>query len=257
MVKRLSLFLAAFLFSAIGAMAQMQVSGTVVSQDDGEPVVGATVMVVGTNVGTATNVDGKFTLTCPKGHELLRISYVGMEPIEVTARPNMRILLTSDQSALDEVIVIGYGTSKKSAFTGSAVQVDSKDITAHVTSTATNALVGKVAGITATSSSGAPGSAPTIRIRGIGSYAASSTPLYIVDGVPTELSVANINPEDIEEMSVLKDASASAIYGNRGANGVIIITTKKAKNAQDAEFKFDAKWGSNSRLIPQYDIIKN
>ena len=121
MVKRLSLFLAAFLFSAIGAMAQMQVSGTVVSQDDGEPVVGATVMVVGTNVGTATNVDGKFTLTCPKGHELLRISYVGMEPIEVTARPNMRILLTSDQSALDEVIVIGYGTSKKSAFTGSAV----------------------------------------------------------------------------------------------------------------------------------------
>ena len=257
MVKRLSLILAAFLFTAIGAMAQMQVSGTVVSQDDGEPVVGATVMVVGTNVGTATNVDGRFTLTCPKGHELLRITYVGMEPIEVTARPNMRILLTSDQSALDEVIVIGYGTSKKSAFTGSAVQVDSKDITAHVTSTATNALVGKVAGITATSSSGAPGSAPTIRIRGIGSYAASSTPLYIVDGVPTELSVANINPEDIEEMSVLKDASASAIYGNRGANGVIIITTKKAKNAQDAEFKFDAKWGSNSRLIPQYDIIKN
>ena len=117
MVKRLSMFLAAFLFSAIGAMAQTQVSGTVVSQDDGEPVVGATVMVVGTNVGTATDVDGKFTLTCPKGHDLLRITYVGMDPIEVTARPNMRIVLTGDQTALDEVIVVAYGTAKKTSFT--------------------------------------------------------------------------------------------------------------------------------------------
>ena len=114
MVKRLTVFLAALLLTAVGAMAQMQVNGTVVSQDN-EPVVGATVMVVGTQVGTATNVDGKFTLTCPKGHELLRITYVGMEPIEVTARPNMRIVLTDEQSSLDEVVVVAYGTQRREA----------------------------------------------------------------------------------------------------------------------------------------------
>ena len=257
MEKRLMTLMAALFLFIGGALAQTKVNGTVVSQDDGQPVIGATVQVIGTQVGTVTNADGKFSLTVPAGKSMLRITYVGMDPLEVSARPNMRIFLTSDQAALDEVIVIGYGTAKKSAFTGSATEVGSVDIASHVTANAANALVGKVAGVTATSTSGAPGSAPTIRIRGIGSYAASSTPLYIVDGVPTEMSLSTINPEDIESMSVLKDASASAIYGNRGANGVVIITTKKAKNKQDAEVKFDAKWGSNSRLIPQYDIIKN
>jgi len=257
MEKRLITLMMMLFLIVGGAFSQTKVNGTVVSQDDGQPVVGASVLVVGTQVGTVTNANGQFSLTCPAGKNVLRITYVGMEPLEVSARSNMRILLTSDRKALDEVIVIGYGTAKKSAFTGSAQEIASKEITSHVTSTATSALVGKVAGITATSSSGAPGSSPTIRIRGIGSYAASSEPLYVVDGVPMEQSVASINPEDIESMSVLKDASAAAIYGNRGANGVIIITTKKAKNAQDAEIKFDAKWGSNGRLIPQYDVIKD
>lgn len=240
-----------------GAFSQTKVNGTVVSQDDGQPVVGASVLVVGTQVGTVTNASGQFSLTCPAGKNVLRITYVGMEPLEVSARPNMRILLTSDRQALDEVIVIGYGTAKKSAFTGSASEISTQEITSHVTSSATNALVGKVAGVIATQSNGGPGSAPTIRIRGIGSYAASDEPLYIIDGVPMEQGVNTVNPEDIESMSVLKDASAAAIYGNRGANGVVIITTKKAKNAGEAEIKFDAKWGSNSRLVPQYDIIKN
>ena len=257
MEKRLTMFMMS-LFLCVGSMlAQTKVSGTVLSQEDGQPIIGAAVRVVGTSTGLLTDVNGKFTLTLPEGKNQLEISYLGYLSERVAAKNNMRVFLKTDAKTLDDVLVIGYGTSKKSAFTGSAVEVDSKDITAHVTSTATNALTGKVAGITVTSSSGAPGSAPTIRIRGIGSYAASSTPLYIVDGVPTELSATVINPEDIESMSVLKDASASAIYGNRGANGVIIITTKKAKNNQDAIVKFDAKWGSNSRLIPQYDIIKN
>lgn len=256
MVKKLTMFMAALLLTAVGAMAQTQANGLVLSADDGEPVIGAAIKVVGTSQGTVTNYNGEFSLTVPDANSQLEVSYVGMVTKTVKAGKNLRIML--DLNALiDEVLVIGYGTSKKSAFTGSAAEVNSKDITTHVTSSATNALVGKVAGITATSSSGAPGSAPTIRIRGVGSYAASSTPLYIIDGVPMEQGVATVNPEDIESMSVLKDASASAIYGNRGANGVIIITTKKAKNAQDAEIKFDAKWGSNSRLIPQYDIIKN
>lgn len=246
------------LFLCAGSvLAQTKISGTVYSQDDGQPIIGAAVQVLGTSTGMLTDVEGKFSLTMPQGKNTLRISYLGMETKDVQAKNGMRVFLKSDAKTLDDVLVIGYGTSKKSAFTGSAVEIDSKDITSHVTSTATSALVGKVAGITATSSSGAPGSAPTIRIRGIGSYAAATTPLYIVDGVPMEQSVASINPDDIESMSVLKDASASAIYGNRGANGVVIITTKKAKSNQDAEIKVDMKWGSNGRLIPQYDIIKN
>ena len=256
MEKRLMMFMAA-LFLMIGtALAQTKVNGTVYSQDDNQPVIGASVLVVGTQVGTVTDANGTFSLTVPAGKKTLRITYIGMEPIEVSARPNMRIMLTSDAAALDEVIVVAYGTAKRSAFTGSATEVKATDISAHVTSTATSALVGKVAGVQATSSSGAPGSAPTIRIRGIGSYAASSTPLYIIDGVPMEQGMNTVNPMDIESISVLKDASASAIYGNRGANGVVIITTKKAKGAaKDAEVTFDAKWGGNSRLVPRYDVI--
>ena len=256
MEKRLMTMLVGLFLLVGGVVAQTKVNGTVVSQDDGQPVIGASVFVVGTNVGTLTDTNGKFSVTCPAGKNTLRITYVGMEPIEVSARANMRIVLTSDQKALDEVIVVAYGTAKRSAFTGSAVEIKSEEIGQHVTSTATSALIGKVAGVQATSSSGAPGSVPTLRIRGIGSYSASSTPLYVIDGVPMEQSVATVNPQDIESISVLKDASASAIYGNRGANGVIIITTKKAKGvAQDAEVTFDARVGSNSRLIPRYDII--
>lgn len=257
MKKRIKLLLAC-LFVFVGmAMAQTKVSGTVLSYEDNEPVVGAAVKVVGTNTGTVTDLNGKFTVTCPEGKNTLNISYIGMEPIEVSARANMRVLLKSDSKNLDEIIVVAYGTAKKSAFTGSATEVKASDITAHVSSTGTSALVGKVAGIQATTSSGEPGEAPTIRIRGIGSLSASSTPLYIVDGAPYEAGIANINPQDIESISVLKDASASAIYGARGANGVVIITTKKARAGQDALITFDAKWGSNSRLVPQYDVIDN
>ena len=258
MEKRLMTLLTMLFLFVGAAFSQTKVNGTVVSQDDGQPVVGASVVVSGTTTGTITDANGKFSLTVPAGKNMLRITYVGMEPIEVSARPNMRIMLTSDQNALDEVIVVAYGTAKRSAFTGSATEIKATEISSHVTSTATTALVGKVAGVQAVSSSGAPGSAPTLTIRGIGSYAASSQPLYVIDGVPMAQGISTINPDDIESMSVLKDASASAIYGNRGANGVIIITTKKAKGAaQDAEVKFDAKWGSNSRLIPRYDIITN
>ena len=250
------MFLAALFLMVGTALAQTKVNGTVISQDDNQPVIGASVLVVGTQIGTVTDVEGRFSLTVPEGKKTLRITYVGMEPIEVSARPNMRIMLTSDQTALDEVIVVAYGTAKRSAFTGSASEIKSAEITNHVSSTATSALVGSVAGVQATSSSGAPGSAPEITIRGIGSYLASSSPLYIIDGVPMEQSVSTVNPQDIESISVLKDASASAIYGNRGANGVVIITTKKAKGAaKDAEVKFDAKWGGNSRLLPRYDVI--
>ena len=244
MEKRLMTLAAGLAVSTSMAFAQSQISGKVTSSEDGSPVIGASIKVAGTNTGTVTDIDGNFSLNAPAGAKL-EISYIGMNSTSVKAGKNMKIVLEPDNKALDEVIVVAYGTAKKSAFTGSAGEVKASDIDVHVTSTATSALVGKVAGIQATSASGEPGSAPVIRVRGIGSLNASSAPLYIVDGAPYEAGVANINPQDIESISVLKDASASAIYGARGANGVVIITTKRAKMGQDAQVKFDAKWGSN------------
>ncbi len=178
-----------------------------------------------------------------------------MQTQEVTIKSHVKVILGSDSQALDEVMVVAYGTAKRSAFTGSATEMKAQELEAHIVSSATNALSGKVAGVQMTSSTGEPGSSSTIRVRGIGSINASSDPLYIVDGAPYDAGIANINPQDIESMTVLKDAAASAIYGARGANGVVIITTKKAKVDQDAIVKLDTKWGVNSRLIPQYDVI--
>jgi len=254
MKERLTLFLACLFLSVGMALAQTKVSGTVINSEDGEPVIGASVKVVGTSTGTVTNSDGQFSLTAPAGSHL-EISYIGMVSKTLKAGSNMKVYLDPDNAMLDDVIVIAYGKTKKSAFTGSAVEVKASDISAHVASTATNALVGKVAGLTATSSSGEPGTAPSIRLRGVGSVNASSTPLYILDGAPYQGDIASINPNDIESISVQKDASASAIYGARGANGVIIITTKRARDGQDAKVNFEARWGSNSKLIPRYDVI--
>ena len=178
-----------------------------------------------------------------------------MQTQEVRIQPNVEVSLKSDAELLDEVMVVAYGTAKRSAFTGSAGEMKSEKLEMRAVTSATSALSGTVAGVQMTSSSGEPGQSGSIRIRGIGSINASSDPLYIVDGAPYEAGIANINPQDIESISILKDASASAIYGARGANGVVIITTKKAKAGEDAIVKLDAKWGSNSRLIPQYDVI--
>ena len=250
--------LVAGLFLALGtAMAQTAVKGTVIAEEDNQPVIGATIRVVGTNVATVTDANGQFSLTCPQGKNTLQITYVGMEPLTVSAHANMKILLRNDKTSLDDVIVIAYGKTKKSAFTGSAAEIKAADISTHVSSSATTSLIGKVPGLQATQASGEPGSSPTIRVRGVGSISASSTPLYIVDGAPYDGSISNINPSDIESISVQKDASASAIYGARGANGVIIITTKRARDGQDAKVNFEAKWGTNSRFIPRYDLITN
>ena len=259
MKERVLMLFACLFASVMMAMAQnSRVTGTVVDES-GEPIIGASVLVDGTQRGAVTNIDGVFVIeNVPSTAETITVSYVGFQTqkLAITRGRDMNIVLRMDAEMLDEVLVVAYGTTKRSAFTGSAMEVKTEDIANHVTSSATNALVGKVAGVQATSAGG-PGSAPTIRIRGIGSYAAGSTPLYIIDGVPMDQSVASVNPSDIESMSVLKDASASAIYGARGANGVVIITTKKAKGAQDARVTFDAKFGSNSRLIPQYDVISD
>lgn len=254
MEKRLTMFIAA-LFLMIGtALAQTKVTGTVISQDDNEPVIGASVLVVGTQTGTVTDTNGRFELTLPAGRKTLRITYVGMEPIEVSARPNMRILLTSDQKSLDEVIVVAYGTAKKTSFTGSAESVNAGDIELRPVTSVTSALEGNVSGVQMSSASGQPGSAPSIRIRGFGSINASSAPLYVVDGIPYDGSLASINPSDIESMTVLKDASSGALYGARGANGVVMITTKKGKEGR-TNVTWRSNFGFSNRATKRYSNV--
>ena len=255
MKQRLTMILVSLFLMAGVALAQTKVNGTVTSQEDGQPVIGASVLVVGTQIGTVTDANGKFSLTCPEGKNTLRITYIGMEPIEVSARPNMRIMLTSDQTALDEVIVVAYGTQKKSSFTGSASMVGAAELDKHVTTNVANALAGSVPGLQIRGGSGAPGASQgKINIRGIASMYANTDPLIIVDGAPYEASLSNISQEDIESVSVLKDAASAALYGARGAAGVILITTKKG-NKQAPKINVNVRWGSNSRAVQEYEKI--
>ena len=260
-MKRTLMLMMALLVVSVGiATAQtLTVTGTVVSERDGQPVAGAYVLVNGTTLGTITNADGEFGIReVPADAKELIVTFLGMSTASapVQAAP-VRVVMREDVTFLEETIVVAYGTATKSSFTGSAAMVKSDAIEAHVATNVTAALAGTTPGVQIISSSGDPASnGSSIRIRGIGSMSASNAPLYIVDGMPYDGSISDINPNDVESMSVLKDAAASAIYGARGANGVVLITTKRATSG-DAQVKFDAKWGVNSRLIPQYEVIND
>lgn len=231
--------------------------GTVVDADTDEPLVGATIMPIGGGQGTATDVDGKFTLQVPVKVHTATVSYVGYKAQNVTLLPNMTVKLVSTSSNLDELMVVAYGTSTKEAFTGSAAVVDAAQIENSQVSNALNALSGRVAGVQINNLSGAPGSTtPTIRIRGISSLNAGNDPLVIVDGATYSGDMNNINPNDIASMTLLKDAASNALYGARGANGVILITTKKAKRG-NGTVSVDLKWGSNSRATQNYETIND
>ncbi len=257
-MKRKLTMIFAGLFLSIGmALAQTAVTGTVVSQDDGQPIIGASVRVIGANnVGSVTNADGKLSLTMPKGTTKLRVSYVGMETQDVTVKNGrVRVALVSNQEDLDEILVVAYGTAKKSAFTGSAAVVKSEDIDKISDSNPLQALTGKVSGVQINSQTGQPGQESfNIRIRGISSINAGNSPLIVVDGAPFDGDFNSINPADIESMTVLKDAASAALYGARGANGVVIITTK-AGHGGNSNITVDAKWGGNSRAVPNYKTI--
>ena len=231
----------ATLFLCIGmAMAQSKVSGVVTSAEGGEPVVGASVKVVGTNTGTVTNIDGQFQLQIADGAKL-EISYIGMQTKTVKATPKMKIVLDPDNQSLDEVMVVAFGTAKKSAFTGSAAVVDAKELSKKVTTNVAESLVGSVAGLQLRGQSGQPGTSAVqgddpssgIKIRGIASMYASTNPLVIVDGAPYPGNLSSIPSDDIESVTVLKDAASAALYGARGAAGVIIVTTKSGKNRDE------------------------
>ena len=250
-MKRKLMLLMTCLFIGIGLVnAQIsKVIGTVISEEDGLPVVGASVLVKGTTTGTVTDMDGKFVLeNIPSSAKTLMISFIGMKTVEVGVAPQLTVYLKTDSETLDEVMVVAYGSAKKSSFTGSAANIDSKKLELRPITNVTKGLEGQSTGILTTSGSGQPGSAASIVIRGFGSINASSNPLYVVDGVPFDGSLSSINPADIESMTVLKDASAGALYGARGANGVVMITTKGGKEGK-ANITWRSTVGWSSRAL--------
>ena len=272
MKQRLTMLLA-MLFLMVGmAFSQTKVNGTVVSQEDNEPVVGVSILVVGTNIGTVTDSNGRFSLTVPAGKSMLRFTYVGMETLEVSARPNMRIVLRNGDTNLDEIVVTAMGISRQQKTLGySAQTLENSELTAGKMTDVTSALAGKVAGVQVNTTSSDPGQANSVIIRGISSINGNNQPLYVVDGVPLQQTtftgtraqnsdemtnavggISSINPNDIENMTILKGAAATALYGSRAANGVIMITTKSGKKSGDRNFSISydgsVTWRSVSTL---------
>ena len=254
MGKRIIFFLG-LLFVSIVTMAQTKVTGSV-TDDQGDPVIGASIKVVGTNTGTITNTDGEFSLTVPNQNSKLEISYIGMASQTLRAQSNMRIQLRSLNNELDEVMVVAYGTAKKSAYTGAATQIKADKIENRQISNISSALVGTASGVQTLQTSGQPGTSATIRIRGVSSINGYNEPLYVVDGVPFDGDLSSINSEDIESINVLKDAVSTSLYGSRGANGVVMVTTKKGQKGK-ATVTVDAKWGAVSRELPNYKVLGN
>lgn len=209
--------------------AEVSVRGTV-TDNDGEPIPGATVSVAGTTIGTATDLDGNYNLTVPDGSTLI-FSFIGYvtQTVAVGDRSVIDVVLEEDISSLDEVVVIGYGTAKKSDLTGSVARISMEDKATHANVNLFQALVGASPGVNLEGRGGAA-SEPTLSIRGQTSLSASDRPLIVLDGVIYNGSISNINVNDVETIDILKDASAAAVYGSRSANGVLLITTKKGRS---------------------------
>ncbi|MBR6867931.1 MAG: SusC/RagA family TonB-linked outer membrane protein [Prevotella sp.] len=270
MKKRLTMFLASLLI-CISAAAQTQVTGTVLSQEDGQPIIGAAVRIEGIKVGMLTDVNGRFSLTMPQGKTQITISYLGYETKTVTAKNGMRVFMKADAHSLDEVVVTAMGMNRQQKTLGySAQQLDSEELTLGKMTDVTSALAGKVAGVQISTTSTDPGQANSVIIRGISSINGNNQPLYVVDGVPLQQTtfsgtqkgqdefanavggISSINPNDIESMTVLKGAAATALYGSRAANGVIMITTKGGKKHGDKNMQISydgsVQWRQVSHL---------
>ena len=261
------------LFVGIGLVtAQNQkVTGVVLSAEDGQPVVGASVSVKSTKIGTISEIDGTFAISnVPVSAKTLVVSYIGMVTQEVTIRPNLKIVLKSNAQVTDEVVVVAYGTAKKASLTGAVASIKSGDMDKVPVTSFEKALQGLSPGLQISSISGQPGSATQVRLRGIGSMSASSSPLYVIDGVAIESSnlskianddygtsanpLSNLNPNDIESVTILKDASAASLYGSRAANGVILITTKQGVKGE-AKVNFKAQTSFSKLPSGGYDLM--
>ncbi|QKG80405.1 SusC/RagA family TonB-linked outer membrane protein [Tenuifilum thalassicum] len=260
-MKKLSVFLASLLLAGI-TLVQAQtvrITGTVTSSEDGMPMPGVSVVVKGTTIGVTTNVDGKYELNVPANAQTLQFSFVGyeMQDVAIAGRSVIDVVMNPESKQIDEVVVVApYGTFKKESFTGSASAVKTEKLQEIQVSNVTKALEGLSSGIQVTSGLGQPGTTATIRIRGIGSVNASAAPLYVVDGFPFSGDINSIPSQDIENISVLKDASATSLYGSRAANGVIMITTKKGKKDR-TQFTAVANIGISTRGIPEYDRLNS
>lgn len=271
MEKRLTMLLACLFLSLGMAFAQTKVTGTVISQEDGLPIIGATVMVEGTKTGTTTNIDGVFNLSVPAGKKLV-ISYVGMKPQTVAAKPGMKVTLESSSQVVDEVVVTGMVKTDKRLFTGATTKIDAEASKIAGVADISRSLEGRAAGVSVQNVSGTFGTAPKIRVRGATSIYGNSSPLWVVDGVIMEdvtdvstdqlssgdantlisSAIAGLNSDDIESFQILKDGSATSIYGARAMAGVIVVTTKKGKAGQ-AHVSYNGEY--TMRLVPRYSTF--
>ena len=240
-----------FLFALCGVLftyAQETVSGTV-NSTDGQPNPGATILVQGTNAGTTSDFDGNFSISAEVGQNL-EISYVGFatQVVEYTGQDNLDVVLEQELSELDEIVVTGYGTRKKSHLTGAIAKLTGESVAAIQSTRADDALAGKLSGVLIQNQNGEPGADPKIQIRAASSISGDSNPLVVVDGYPISGSLVTVNPTDIESIEILKDAASAAIYGSRGANGVILVTTKKGKSGK-ASFNYNAYVSTSSKYV--------
>lgn len=257
-VRILSLLLGLFL--SVGAFAQNDVKG-IVKDASGEPIIGATIRVIGQEGGAITDFDGNFTIKAAPGAKI-QVSYIGYKTVELPVSANMVVTLQDDTQLLSDVVVIGYGRAKKEDLTGSVTAIKPDEMSKGITSSASDMLVGKVAGVDVITAGGSPGSGAQIRIRGGSSLNASNDPLLVVDGLTIDNNTAKgmsnvmamINPNDIETFTVLKDASATAIYGSRASNGVIIITTKKGRKGTGPKFSYNGDV-TISTTQKRYDVL--
>ena len=268
MEKRLMMFLVSLFLSMGIATAQTQVSGTVISSEDNEPIIGASIIVQGSKAGTVTDSDGKFSLTVPKGKKMV-VSYIGMQPQTLNPKANMKVVLTPNNATLNEVVVTGVSNMDRRMFTGAADQIKASDALIGGMADISRSLEGRSAGVSVQNVSGTFGTAPKIHVRGATSIYGNSKPLWVVDGVVQEditdisadalssgdaetlisSAIAGLNSDDIESFQILKDGSATSIYGARAMSGVIVVTTKKGRSGQ-AHVNYTGEF--TSRLVPTY-----
>lgn len=245
-----------FLVPVIGQNITIQ--GIVTEKVSGQPLPGANVIIEGSSIGVTTDFDGLYTLQVASNDAVLVFSYLGMRTVKipVNGQSTIDVALEEETEALDDIIVVAYGTTTKEAYTGAAQVVSSEIIENRPVTSFDKALQGTTAGLQVTSSSGQPGATATVRIRGIGSLSASSAPLYVIDGVPMSGALTDINPNDIESLTILKDAAASSLYGSRAANGVILINTKQGKTG-DTKITFNQQIGVSSRISNGYKLMNS
>ena len=256
-MRKILLLMTSILCAGLTYAQDITVSGTVTDAESGEPMMSVTVAVLGSTGGTTTNLDGNYSIKVASDAEL-SFMFMGYETetVAVNGQRTINVAMIPEEKMVDEIVVQAYGTTTRAQFVGSSIAVDGDKIAAKSVSNVTNALAGLSSGVQVVNGSGQPGTGATIRIRGVGSINGGTTPLYIIDGTPAESGTINLlNSHDIESMTVLKDAAATAIYGARGANGVIMITTKSGNKSSKGVINFEAKYGRSSRGVPNYDVM--